>query len=86
MAEGGGDESIMIPIFWLILLILVVIAIQRSQARGGRVYMPQGRRDVWFPSGGSGLGGGGGWGGGFGGGGFSGGGGMSGGGGASGRW
>lgn len=86
MAEGEGDESVLIPIFWLILLILVIIAIQRSQARGGRVYMPHGRRDVWFPSGGSGLGGRGGWGGGFGGGGFSGGGGSFGGGGASGRW
>ena len=84
VAEGKGDESLTIPLVWLIIFILVIIAARRSQARGGRVYLPQGRRDVWFPSSGSGLGGGGGgWGGG---GGFSGGGGMSGGGGASGRW
>ncbi len=85
VAEGKGDESLIIPLVWLIIFILVIIAVRRSQARGGRVYLPQGRRDVWFPSSGSGLGGGG-WGGGSGGGGFSGGGGMSGGGGASGRW
>jgi uncharacterized protein len=72
-------------IIFIIFVIFVIISIRRSQARGGHVYYPSGRRDVWFPSSGSGLGGGG-FGGGFGGGGFSGGGGGFGGGGASGRW
>ncbi len=85
--EKAPEEMIALPIFWLILLIIVIIAVQRSNARGGRVYQPSGRRDVLFPSSGSRMGGGGGFsGGGFGGGGFSGGGGGFGGGGASGRW
>lgn len=70
-----------------IFLIFMVIQIRQAMKRGGRVYAPSGRRDVWFPSSGTGLGGGGfsgGSGGGFGG--SIGGGGFSGGGGASGRW
>ena len=72
-------------IIFIIFVIFVIISIRRSQARGGHVYYPSGRRDVWFPSSGSGLGGGG-FGGGFGGGGSIGGGGGFGGGGATGRW
>lgn len=70
-------------IFWIILIIALMIIIQRSHGRGGTVYTPRGRRDVFFPGGG--FGGGSGGGGGFGGG-FGGGGGSFGGGGASGRW
>lgn len=81
------EEFVMLPLFWLLVIVIVIIAIQRSNARGGRLYQPSGRRDVWFPSSGSGLGGGSrSSGGSFGGGGFSGGGGSFGGGGASGRW
>ena len=72
-------------IIFIIFVIFVIISIRRSQARGGHVYYPSGRRDVWFPSSGSGLGGGG-FGGGLGGGGSIGGGGGFGGGGATGRW
>jgi uncharacterized protein len=70
-----------------IFLIFMVLQIRQAMKRGGHVYAPSGRRDVWFPSSGTGLGGGG-FSGGFGGGGggFSGGGGGFGGGGASGRW
>lgn len=75
--------------FIVISIFLIIMFLQTRQAmkRGGRVYSPSGRRDVWFPSSGTGLGGGG-FSGGFGGGGggFSGGGGGFGGGGASGRW
>ncbi|MFM8459542.1 MAG: TPM domain-containing protein [Chthoniobacterales bacterium] len=87
--EELSREATINMIIWIIFLIIVIVAISRSQSRGGHVYYPSGRRDVWFPSSGSGLGGGGfsgGFGGGFGGGGFSGGGGGFGGGGASGRW
>ena len=75
-----------------IFLIFMALQIRQAMKRGGHVYAPSGRRDVWFPSSGTGLGGGGfsgGFGGGGfggGGGGFSGGGGGFGGGGASGRW
>ena len=84
-----GDPAASL-IFWIILIVILIIVIQRSHGRGGTVYTPRGRRDVFFPgSFGGGFGGGGsggGFGGGFGGGGFSGGGGGFGGGGASGRW
>jgi uncharacterized protein len=72
-----------------IFLIFMFLQIRQAMKRGGHVYAPSGRRDVWFPSSGTGLGGGGfsgGFGGGFGGGGSIGGGGFSGGGGATGRW
>jgi uncharacterized protein len=84
-AHGDPAASL---VFWIILIIILIIVIQRSHGRGGTVYTPRGRRDVFFPGGGFGGGGfgGGGFGGGFGGGGFSGGGGGFGGGGASGRW
>jgi uncharacterized protein len=81
----SGREATINLIIFIIFVIFVIISIRRSQARGGHVYYPSGRRDVWFPSGGSGLGGGG-FGGGFSGGGSIGGGGFSGGGGATGRW
>jgi len=87
--ELSRREATINLIIFIIFVVFVVISIRRSQSRGGHVYYPSGRRDVWFPSSGSGLGGGGfsgGFGGGFGGGGFSGGGGFRGGGGASGRW
>ena len=84
-----GDPAASL-VFWIILIVILIIVIQRSHGRGGTVYTPRGRRDVFFPgSFGGGFGGGGsggGFGGGFGGGGFSGGGGGFGGGGASGRW
>ena len=80
-----GDPAASL-IFWIILIIILIIVIQRSHGRGGTVYTPRGRRDVFFPGGFGGGFGGGGSGGGFGGGGFSGGGGGFGGGGASGRW
>ncbi len=83
--ELSRQEATINLIIFIIFVVFVVISIRRSQARGGHVYYPSGRRDVWFPSSGSGLGGGG-FSGGFGGGGFSGGGGGFGGGGASGRW
>lgn len=79
------DRAMFHLVLCIIFLIFVAISIRRSYARGGHVFYPSGRRDVWFPSSGSGLGGGG-FSGGFGGGGFSGGGGGFGGGGASGRW
>ena len=89
VAEGQVDanEAIFNLIVISIFLIFMVIQIRQAMKRGGRVYAPSGRRDVWFPSSGTGLGGGG-FSGGFGGGGggFSGGGGGFGGGGASGRW
>jgi uncharacterized protein len=81
-AADAPEEARLNLIIFIIFVVFVIIAIRRSQGRGGHVYNPSGRRDVWFPSSGSGLGGGGG----FGGGGFSGGGGGFGGGGASGRW
>ena len=80
--QGGGDPGAGL-IFWIILIIVLIVVMQRSHGRGGTVYTPRGRRDVFFPGGGFG---GGGFGGGGGGGGFSGGGGGFGGGGASGRW
>jgi uncharacterized protein len=80
-----GDPAASL-IFWIILIIILIIVIQRSHGRGGTVYTPRGRRDVFFPGSFGGGGSGGGFGGGFGGGGFSGGGGGFGGGGASGRW
>ena len=80
-----GDPAASL-IFWIILIVILIIVIQRSHGRGGTVYTPRGRRDVFFPGGFGGGFGGGGSGGGFGGGGFSGGGGGFGGGGASGRW
>lgn len=83
--EVSRREATINLIVFIVFVTLVIISIRRSQARGGQVYYPSGRRDVWFPSSGSGLGGGG-FSGGFGGGGFSGGGGGFGGGGASGRW
>lgn len=86
--EAAKRESMINLIIFIIFVIFVIISIRRSQARGGHVYYPAGRRDVWFPSSGSGLGGGGfsgGFGGGFGGG-SIGGGGSFGGGGATGRW
>lgn len=91
VAEGQAEanEAIFHLIIFAIFLIFIILHIRQAQKRGGRVYQPSGRRDVWFPSSGTGLGGGGfsgGGGGGFGGGGFSGGGGGFGGGGASGRW
>ena len=75
-------------LFWIILIIILIVIMQRSHSRGGTVYTPRGRRDVFFPGsfgGGGGFGGGGFGGGGFGGGSIGGGGGF-GGGGASGRW
>lgn len=84
--ETSRSEAAINLIIFIIFVVFVIISIRRSQTRGGHVYNPAGRRDVWFPSSGSGLGGGGFGGGGFGGGGFSGGGGGFGGGGASGRW
>jgi uncharacterized protein len=81
--QGDPASSL---IFWIILIVILIIVIQRSHGRGGTVYTPRGRRDVFFPGGFGGGFGGGGSGGGFGGGGFSGGGGGFGGGGASGRW
>jgi uncharacterized protein len=85
MAEGkqGRDDPGAGLVFWIILIIVLIVVMQRSHGRGGTVYTPRGRRDVFFPGGGFG---GGGFGGGGGGGGFSGGGGGFGGGGASGRW
>jgi uncharacterized protein len=80
-----GDPAASL-IFWIILIVILIIVIQRSHGRGGTVYTPRGRRDVFFPGSFGGGFGGGGSGGGFGGGGFSGGGGGFGGGGASGRW
>lgn len=80
--RGGGDGPIAIPLVWIVLLIIFIIAVQRSRGKGGALYSPSGRRSVWGgPGSGGGLGG-------FsgGGGGFSGGGGSFGGGGASGRW
>ena len=84
-AEGkqGGDAPGAGLFFWILLIIVLIMVMQRSHGRGGTVYTPRGRRDVFFPGGGFG---GGGFGGGGGGGGFSGGGGGFGGGGASGRW
>ena len=84
-AEGkqGGDAPGAGLVFWILLIIVLIMVMQRSHGRGGTVYTPRGRRDVFFPGGGFG---GGGFGGGGGGGGFSGGGGGFGGGGASGRW
>jgi len=86
-AEGkqGGDGPGAGLVFWILLIIVLIVVMQRSHGRGGTVYTPRGRRDVFFPGGGFGGGGFGGSGG-FGGGGFSGGGGGFGGGGASGRW
>jgi uncharacterized protein len=81
--QGDPASSL---IFWIILIVILIIVIQRSHGRGGTVYTPRGRRDVFFPGGFGGGFGGGDSGGGFGGGGFSGGGGGFGGGGASGRW
>jgi uncharacterized protein len=85
MAEGkqGRDDPGAGLVFWIILIIVLIVVMQRSHGSGGTVYTPRGRRDVFFPGGGFG---GGGFGGGGGGGGFSGGGGGFGGGGASGRW
>lgn len=82
-AEGkqGGDAPGAGLVFWILLIIVLIMVMQRSHGRGGTVYTPRGRRDVFFPGGGFGGGGFGG-----GGGGFSGGGGGFGGGGASGRW
>lgn len=80
-----GDPAASL-VFWIILIVILIIVIQRSHGRGGTVYTPRGRRDVFFPGSFGGGFGGGGSGGGFGGGGFSGGGGGFGGGGASGRW
>ena len=82
--KSGGHEPAAGFVFWIILIIILMVVMQRSHGRGGTVYTPRGRRDVFFPGGG--FGGGFVGGGGFGGGGFIGGGGMSGGGGASGRW
>ena len=87
--QAEANEAIFNLIIFAIFVIFIILHIRQAQRRGGRVYAPSGRRDVWFPSSGTGLGGGGfsgGFGGGFGGGGFSGGGGGFGGGGASGRW
>lgn len=83
VADGQveANEAIFNLIIFVIFVIFIILHIRQAQKRGGRVYQPSGRRDVWFPSSGTGLGGGG-----FGGGGFSGGGGGFGGGGASGRW
>ncbi len=81
--ESPPHEMVAGFVFWMILIIVLMVVIQRSHGRGGTVYTPRGRRDVFFPGGGFG---GGGFGGGGGGGGFSGGGGGFGGGGASGRW
>ena len=79
--ESPPHEMVAGFVFWMILIIVLMVVIQRSHGRGGTVYTPRGRRDVFFPGGGFGGGGFGG-----GGGGFSGGGGGFGGGGASGRW
>ena len=88
--EYAANEAFFNFIILAVFLIFIILHIRMAMKRGGRVYAPSGRRDVWFPSSGTGLGGGGfggGFGGGgFGGGGFSGGGGGFGGGGASGRW
>ena len=81
--ESARHEMVAGFVFWMILIIVLMVVIQRSHGRGGTVYTPRGRRDVFFPGGGFG---GGGFGGGGAGGGFSGGGGGFGGGGASGRW
>lgn len=84
-AEGG---ALMIAfIFWIVFIVIFMVFIKRSHGRGGTVYTPRGRRDVFAPGGfgGGSFGGGGRFGGGSGGG-FSGGGGGFGGGGASGRW
>jgi uncharacterized protein len=85
--HGDFEASL---IFWIILIIILIVVVKNSHGRGGTVYTPRGRRDVFFPGGGFGdggfSGGGGGFGGGFSGGGFTGGGGSFGGGGASGRW
>jgi uncharacterized protein len=89
VAEAQQESVDAMVNFIVITIFLIFMALQIRQAmkRGGHVYAPSGRRDVWFPSSGTGLGGGG-FSGGFGGGGggFSGGGGGFGGGGASGRW
>ena len=89
VAEAQHESVDAMVNFIVITIFLIFMALQIRQAmkRGGHVYAPSGRRDVWFPSSGTGLGGGG-FSGGFGGGGggFSGGGGGFGGGGASGRW
>lgn len=76
---GRGETSSVV--FWVVFIVILLIVMQRGHGRGGTVYTPRGRRDVFFPGNfGGGFGGGG-----FGGG-FSGGGGGFGGGGASGRW
>ena len=84
--ESARPQMVAGFVFWMILIVVLIVVIQRSHGRGGTVYTPRGRRDVFLPGGGFGGGGLGGGGGGFGGGGFSGGGGGFGGGGASGRW
>lgn len=82
VGEGSVRHEVVAGfVFWMILIIVLIVVIQRSHGRGGTVYTPRGRRDLFFPGGGFG-------GGGFrgGAGGFSGGGGGFGGGGAGGRW
>lgn len=85
--QGTEQDPAAALVFWIILIVILIIVVRRSHSRGGTVYSPGGRRDVYFPGNfGGGFGSGGGFGGGgFGGGSFGGGGGF-GGGGASGRW
>ena len=86
-ADTGQDAEGSWLVFLLFILVLVmVLAANRSVARRGTFYGPRGRRAVWTPPIGGGWTGGGRGGSFGGGGGFSGGGGSFGGGGASGRW
>lgn len=85
--QGEASDPAAALVFWIILIVILVIVVRRSQSRGGTVYSPHGRRDVYFPGNfGGGFGSGGEFGGGGFGGGSIGGGGGFGGGGASGRW
>ena len=80
LAERSTETPLFVPIFWFLVLVIILVAIQNSRNGGGALYSPSGRSSGWGSSGSGG--------GGFssGGGGFSGGGGSFGGGGASGRW
>ena len=74
--QAEGDQLMIAIIVWIIFIVIFIVFIKQSHRRGGTVYTPRGRRDVFSPGGfgGGSFGGGGGFGGGSSGG-FSGGGG-----------